>query len=83
MADEKEPKPKTKKADAEEAPEKKLLRVKGTVELRDDGGAEVILFERDRRHPGGEAYVAGTDEADVYPTAGVISRLRDGKLVEA
>lgn len=72
---------KTQKTDGDTT-EKKIIRVRGTVEVRPDGGAEVVLFERDNQHPGGEAYVAGTDEAEVFPTGKVISLLRDGKLVE-
>lgn len=84
MADEtKETKSKTKKAEGEEAPEKETIRVKGAVKPNADGGAVVVLFERDSQHPGGEAYIAGQDEAEVYPTPKVVSLLRDGKLVEA
>lgn len=62
-----------------------LLEVKSN---RDDG--RVVLFERDRRHPGGEAFVAGDTLADkddwpvvqVYPTPGVMSAIANRDLVE-
>ena len=35
----------------------------------------VVLWDRDRRHPGGQAFLAEGDTADVYPTAAVKKKL--------
>lgn len=43
---------------------------------------KVILFEIDERHPGGQAFLAEGNTADVYPTAAVKERLGDGRLVK-
>lgn len=76
-------KPKTENEPEVAAAEKPgTFRVRGTVPAKADGGADMILFERDPRHPGGEAFIAGTDEADVYPTAKVTALIREGKLEE-
>ncbi len=61
---------------------KETFRVRGTVEPKPDGGAEVILHERDSQHPGGEVFIAGKDEAEVFPTPRVTALIREGKLVE-
>ena len=60
----------------------RLIRVKSGLPIKPNGGDEVVLFERDARHPGGEAYVAGATEVEVFPTALVISLLRDERLIE-
>lgn len=41
-----------------------------------------VLFEIDDRHPGGQAYLAEGNTADVYPTTEVNARLGDGRLVK-
>lgn len=45
---------------------------------------KVVLWEKDDRHPGGEAWVDGTmkNPVEVYPTDTVRGRLADGQLVE-
>lgn len=43
---------------------------------------KVLLFEIDERHPGGQAFLAEGNTADVYPTAAVKERLGDGRLVK-
>jgi hypothetical protein len=46
-----------------------------------DGGHAVALWERDALHPGGEVYiVAGDGPTEVYPTALVNAKIRDGEL---
>lgn len=76
-------KPKTENELEVAATEKSgTFRVRGTVPAKADGGADVILFERDPRHPSGEAFIAGTDEVEVFATPKVVSLLREGKLEE-
>lgn len=41
-----------------------------------------VLFDIDERHPGGQAYLAEGDRAEVYPTAEVNKRLGEGRLVK-
>ena len=42
-----------------------------------------VLFEIDERHPGGQAYLAEGNTAEVYPnTPAVRERLGDGRLVK-
>ena len=43
---------------------------------------KVILFEIDERHPGGQAFLAEGNTADVFPSAEVKARLGDGRLVK-
>lgn len=43
---------------------------------------KVILFEIDERHPGGQAFLAEGNTADVYATPMVKERLGDGRLVK-
>lgn len=54
-----------------------LMTVKGT--LSDN---RVALWERDDRHPNGEAFIAGDGLAQVYPTPAVKRRLADGLLTD-
>lgn len=42
----------------------------------------VVLFERDPRHPGGEAFVGGSAPDTVYRTAEVERLLHTGEIVE-
>jgi len=42
----------------------------------------VVLFERDDRHPGGEAFVGGSAPDHVYRTPEVAAALNDGTLIE-
>lgn len=41
-----------------------------------------VLFERDPRHPGGEAFIGGAAPAHVFRTPEIERLLRDGLLVE-
>lgn len=47
-----------------------------------DGGRPVVVFDKDERHPGGEAFLAEGDEADVFRTPTIAARLGKGLLVE-
>lgn len=40
----------------------------------------VVLFERDDRHPGGEAFVFGPQPKQVFETTGVVQAIRNGDL---
>lgn len=42
----------------------------------------VVLHERDRRHPGGEAFVGGSVPAKVFRSNEVARLLREGYLIE-
>ena len=42
----------------------------------------VVLWDRDREHPGGEAFVAGSTPAHVAKTGEVERLLREGLLIE-
>lgn len=43
---------------------------------------KVLLFEIDERHPGGQAFLAEGNTAEVFPTPMVKERLGDGRLVK-
>lgn len=43
---------------------------------------KVILFDIDERHPGGQAFLAEGNTAEVFPTPEVTKRLGDGRLVK-
>lgn len=46
------------------------------------GGAPTALFEIDRQHPGGQAFVAGERPVEVAYTPGVVAALRGERLRE-
>lgn len=77
-----EPNEKPAKVVKADKSEKGVIRVRGALGVKPDGSGEVVLFERDERHPGGEAFVAGLDEVDVFPTPRVTALIREGKLEE-
>lgn len=52
-----------------------------TVKAVDTSG-RVALFEQDRAHPGGEAFVAGDKLVRIGRTPIVEQKIRDGVLVE-
>lgn len=58
------------------------ILVRSTLKSKTDGGETVALFERDAAHPGGEAYVAGSDPVEVGITPRVSQLLREGTLEE-
>lgn len=44
---------------------------------------QAVLFERHPDHPGGEVFISGNDTIHtVAPTAEVMARIKDGRLVE-
>lgn len=59
-----------------------FITVKSTLESKPDGGDEVVLFEKDDRHPGGEAFVAGDWPVKVFPTPRVTALIREERLIE-
>lgn len=60
-----------------------LIVVRSTLAPGADGAMPVALFERDPAHPGGEAWIADGQPHLVARTAAVLTRLREGVLVEA
>lgn len=56
--------------------------VRSLLKGKPGGGDAVVLFERDDRHPGGEAYVAGNTPVEVFPTPQVAALIREEKLEE-
>lgn len=56
--------------------------VRSLVKGRPGGGDQVVLWERDERHPGGEAYIAGETPVEVFPTPAVTALIRELKLEE-
>lgn len=73
---------KKKAADAEKDDSTGFITVKSTLESKPDGGDEVVLFELDDRHPGGEAFVAGDKPVKVFPTPRVTALIREERLIE-
>lgn len=61
----------------------KTIFVKSTLKMNEDGSSKVALWEKDARHPGGEAYIAGDKPVEVGETAQVSKLLRDGVIVKA
>jgi hypothetical protein len=84
------PKPPERKPEVKLDPKAKVgaRAVEGTITVEPlvpddatDGGHAVALWERDPLHPGGEVYiVAGDGPTEVYPTALVNAKIRDGEL---
>lgn len=58
-----------------------MIWIASTLPTQDDGGDKVVLFEQDRAHPDGEAFVAGPKPVQVARTAGVERVLREGTAV--
>jgi hypothetical protein len=56
--------------------------VASTKPTKADGGDEVVLWEQDADHPGGEAFVAGPKPVQVAVTGLVEKRLREGVIAE-
>ena len=54
-----------------------MITVKGT-----NNEDRVVLWESNSRHPDGEIFIVGNDEAEVWPTARVRSLISDGELVQ-
>lgn len=67
----------------EAAQKPKTIIVKSTLKINEDGSSKVALWEKDARHPGGEAYIAGDKPVEVGETAQVSKLLRDGVIVKA
>ena len=61
-------------------PKSKLMLVRSTLLPTADGGDPVVLHEHDDRHPGGFAFVAGKTPVEVFPTAAVLTAIKDEKL---
>lgn len=68
------PKAKVKTADT--------IWVRNLSEPKPDGSDQVVLWQRDARHPNGEAFVAGDKLVEVYLTPEVAALIREGKLEE-
>lgn len=65
-----EPKVAAKKGD------KDLIRVKAK-----ERNGRVVAWEKDERHPGGQAWVCGDGkECDVYPTSLILRLVKEGSL---
>jgi len=48
-----------------------------------DGGGEIVLTERDERHPEGEIFIADADRwTEVYPTPAVRLAISEGRMKE-
>lgn len=74
--------------------DKKTITVKSNLKKRPDGSYPLAIFDRDARHPapknadgkdigsGGEAWVAGEKEVEVFPTPAIIQALRNERIVE-
>lgn len=41
-----------------------------------------VIFERDERHPGGEAYIGGTGSVEVFPTPEIQRLMREGLIIK-
>lgn len=72
---------KKKSADTDKG-ESAFIKVKSTLKQKPDGGDEIVLFEVDNRHPGGEAFVAGDTPVEVFPTPRVTALIREERLIE-
>lgn len=59
-----------------QAPDTDLLRVRGNVAT-----GVIAIAEVNRRHPGGEAVVVGTEEKSVARTQRVMSAIYEGNLI--
>lgn len=59
-----------------------LITVKSTKPVAKDGASPVVLYERDERHPEGEAWITGADPVRVGNTSLVRQRIREGVLEE-
>lgn len=75
--------------------EQKTIFVKSALKQKEDGSHPLAIFEQDARHPAqkdaagkeipgskGEAWVAGEVVVEVFPTKGIISALRNDRIVE-
>lgn len=56
--------------------------VQSNLKPTKDGGELVALFDKDDRHPGGEAFVAGADVVEVFPSPEVSGAIARGALVQ-
>jgi hypothetical protein len=70
------------KAAAADDPKPKLIKVRSTLPVKKDGGAQVALYEVDSNHPNGEVYIAGEGVHEVAETSGVNRAITEGKLVK-
>ncbi|HMV50852.1 MAG TPA: hypothetical protein PLD20_24415 [Blastocatellia bacterium] len=85
MADEAkvtEPKTKGKSPTKVKVKNGETVFVRSLVKGKPGGGDQVVLWERDERHPNGEAYVAGETVVEVFPTPQVAALIREQKLEE-
>lgn len=60
----------------------KRMWVRSALRPKEDGGNQVVLWERDDAHPNGEVLIAGRKPVEVGMTPAVSQLLRDGKIVE-
>lgn len=61
-----------------------FILVKSGVQKRRDGGAEIIISEKDDRHPKGHLLVSSPDRFSLaFPTAAVREAVTKGRLIEA
>lgn len=60
--------------------QKNTIFVRSLLKQQADGGHLVALFEKDDRHPGGEAFVSGPDVVEVFQTHAVAVALAGGRI---
>jgi hypothetical protein len=66
----------------EDEPKPKHIKVKSTLPVKKDGGAQVALYETDPNHPNGEVFIAGEGTFEVAETSAVARAISEGRLVK-